>query len=154
MYSCARGIGVRLFLRFCFIGFRNCSDSMIFFVFHFIVSKSLLEVVEIAIFSHLLVAIRVLVHRTGMIIECFVREFFFPSNQDRRHCREYACSNHCHSVKKKSYSSVKPRDFDRMLGTGLPVSMYTTKTPIDKWLFNVTHVKEFFLFSVKDRYQL
>jgi hypothetical protein len=38
-------------------------DSMIFFVFHFIVSKSLLEVVEIAIFSHLLVAIRVLVHR-------------------------------------------------------------------------------------------
>ena len=63
MYSCAMGIGVRLFLRFCFIGFRNCSDSMIFFVFHFIVSKSLLEVVEIAIFSHLLVAIRVLVHR-------------------------------------------------------------------------------------------
>jgi hypothetical protein len=30
------------------------------------------------------------------------------------------------------------------LGTGLPVSMYTTKTPIDKWFFNVTHVKEFF----------
>ena len=63
MYSCGRCIGVRLFLRFCFIGIRNCSDSVIFFVFHFIVSKSLLEVVEIAIFSHLLVAIRVLVHR-------------------------------------------------------------------------------------------
>jgi hypothetical protein len=24
-----------------------------------------------------------------------------------------------------------------MLGTGFPVSMYTTKTPIDKWCFNV-----------------
>ena len=37
-----------------------------------------------------------------------------------------------------------------MLGTGLPVSMYATKTPID----NVTQLKEFFTFSVKDRYQL
>jgi hypothetical protein len=41
-----------------------------------------------------------------------------------------------------------------MLGTGLPVSMYTTKTPIDKCRFNVTQFKEFFTFSVKDRYQL
>jgi len=41
-----------------------------------------------------------------------------------------------------------------MLGTGFPVSIYTTKTPIDKWRFNVTQLKEFFTFSVKDRYQL
>jgi len=34
--------------------------------------------------------------------------------------------------------------------------MYTTKTPIDKCRFNVTQLKEFFTFSVKDRnmYQL
>ena len=30
-----------------------------------------------------------------------------------------------------------------MLGTGLPVSMYTTKTPIAKCRFNVTQLKEF-----------
>ena len=41
-----------------------------------------------------------------------------------------------------------------MLGSGLPVSMYTTKTPIDKWRFNVIQLKDFFTFSVKDRYQL
>jgi hypothetical protein len=52
------------------------------------------------------------------------------------------------------FSSAKPRDFDGMLGTGLPVSMYTTKTPIDKCHFNVTQLKDFFTFSVKDRYQL
>ena len=59
-------------------------------------------------------------------------------------------SNHFHSVKNFLFSSAKPRDFDGMLGTGLPVSMYATKTPID----NVTQLKEFFTFSVKDRYQL
>ena len=58
-------------------------------------------------------------------------------------------SNHCHSVKNLLYSSAKPREFDGMLGTGLPVSMYTTKTSIDKWLFNVTHLKEFFLIFCK-----
>jgi hypothetical protein len=41
-----------------------------------------------------------------------------------------------------------------MLGTGLPVSMYTTKTPIDKCHFSVAQLKEFFTFSVEDRYQL
>jgi hypothetical protein len=41
-----------------------------------------------------------------------------------------------------------------MLGTGLPVSMYTTKTPIDMWRFNVPQLKEFLTFSVNDRYQL
>jgi hypothetical protein len=63
-------------------------------------------------------------------------------------------SNHFHSVKYFLFSSVKPHDFDGMLGTGLPVSMYTTKTPIDKSRFIVTQLKEFFTFSVKDRYQL
>jgi hypothetical protein len=33
--------------------------------------------------------------------------------------------------------SARSRDFDGMLGTGLPVSMYTTNIPIDKWRFNV-----------------
>ena len=41
-----------------------------------------------------------------------------------------------------------------MLGTGLPMSMHTTKTPIDMWRFNVPQLKEFLKFSVKDRYQL
>ena len=62
--------------------------------------------------------------------------------------------NHFHSVKNFLFSSAKPRDFDGMLGTVLPVSMYTTKTPIEKCRFNVTQLKEFFTFSVKDRYQL
>ena len=63
-------------------------------------------------------------------------------------------SNHFHSIKNFLFSSAKPRDFDGMLGTGFPVSMYTTKTPIDKCRFNVTQLKEYFMFSVKDRYQL
>jgi hypothetical protein len=41
-----------------------------------------------------------------------------------------------------------------MLGTGLTVSMYTTKTPINMWHFNVPQLKEFLTFSVNDRYQL
>jgi hypothetical protein len=72
--------------------------------------------------------------------------------------RQIACntvvSNHFHSVKNLLFSTAKPCDFDGMLGTGLPVSMYTTKTPIEKCRFNVTQLKEFFTFSVKDRYQL
>jgi hypothetical protein len=52
------------------------------------------------------------------------------------------------------FSSARPRDFDGMLGTGLPVSMYTTKIPIDMWRFKVPQLKEFLTFSVKDRYQL
>jgi hypothetical protein len=46
------------------------------------------------------------------------------------------------------------KDFDGMLGTGLPVSMYTTKSPIDMCRFNVSELKEFLAFSVKDKYQL
>jgi hypothetical protein len=59
-------------------------------------------------------------------------------------------SYHFHCVKNCLFSSAKPHDFDGMLGTELPVSMYTTKTPIDKCRFNVTQLKEFFTFSVKD----
>jgi hypothetical protein len=40
-------------------------------------------------------------------------------------------------------SSARPHDFDGMLGTGLPVSKYTTKTPINMWRFNVPQLKEF-----------
>ena len=41
-----------------------------------------------------------------------------------------------------------------MLGTGLPVSMYTTESQIDMQRVNVPQLKEFLAFSVKDRYQL
>jgi hypothetical protein len=41
-----------------------------------------------------------------------------------------------------------------MLGTGLPVLMYTTITPIDMWRISVPQLKEFLAFSVNDRYQL
>jgi len=61
-------------------------------------------------------------------------------------------SNHFHSVKSLLFSSARPHDFDGMLGTKLLVSMYTTKTPIDMWRFNVPQLKEFLAFSVKDSY--
>jgi len=51
-------------------------------------------------------------------------------------------SNHFYSVKSVFlFSSARPRDSDGMLGTGLPVSMYPTKTPIDMWRFNVPQLK-------------
>ena len=40
-------------------------------------------------------------------------------------------SNHFHSVKILLFSSARSRDFDGTPGTELPVSMYTTKTPIN-----------------------
>jgi hypothetical protein len=43
--------------------------------------------------------------------------------------------------------SMTPHDFDGMLGSGLPVSMYTMKTPIDKCRFNVTQLKRIQLYS-------
>ena len=46
-------------------------------------------------------------------------------------------SNHFHSVKILLFSYARSRDFDGMLDTELPVSMYTTKTPIDICRFNV-----------------
>ena len=62
-------------------------------------------------------------------------------------------SNHFHAVKNFLFSFAKPRDFHGMLGTGLPVSMYTTKNPIDKCRFKVTQLEDFFTFSVEDKYQ-
>jgi hypothetical protein len=61
-------------------------------------------------------------------------------------------SNHFHSVKILLFSSARSRDFDGTPGTELPVSMYTTKTPIDMCRFNVR--SSTLTFSVKDRYQL
>jgi hypothetical protein len=58
-------------------------------------------------------------------------------------------SNHFHSVKTFLFSSAKPRDFDGMLGIGLPMSMYTTKTRIDKWGFSITQLKDFFYIFCK-----
>ena len=58
-------------------------------------------------------------------------------------------SNHFHSVKNFLFSSAKPRDFDGMLGAGLPVLMYTTKTPIYKWCLNITQLKDFFYIFCK-----
>ena len=55
-------------------------------------------------------------------------------------------SNHFRSVKNSLFSSAKPRNFDGMLGTELPVSMYTMTTPIDKWRFNVTQLKYIFFY--------
>jgi hypothetical protein len=52
-------------------------------------------------------------------------------------------SNHFHSVKSFLFSSARPREFDGMLGTGLPLLIYTTKTPIDIWHFKVPQLKEF-----------
>ena len=64
-------------------------------------------------------------------------------------------SNHFHSDNVFFFSSATPRDFDGMLGTGLPVSMYTTKTPIDMCRFNVrSSTLKILTFSVKYRYQL
>ena len=43
-------------------------------------------------------------------------------------------SNHFHCVKNFVFSSAKPRDFDGLLGTGLLVSMYTTKTQLNYFI--------------------
>ena len=52
--------------------------------------------------------------------------------------RQYACFESFPFSQNVLFSSAKPRDIDGMLGTGLPVSMYRTQTPIDMWRFNVT----------------
>ena len=57
-------------------------------------------------------------------------------------------SIHFHSVKSFLFLSARTHDFDRMLGTGLPVSIYTMKTPIDTWHFSIPQLKEFLTFSV------
>ena len=51
--------------------------------------------------------------------------------------KKYGVSNHFHSVKILLFSSARSRDFDGLIGIELPVSMYTTKIPIDMCRFNV-----------------
>ena len=63
--------------------------------------------------------------------------------------KQYACFESFAFRQNFLFSSAKPRDFDGMLGTGLPVSMYTMKTPIDKCRLNVTQLKEFFYIFCK-----
>ena len=60
-------------------------------------------------------------------------------------------SNHFHSVNILLFSSARSSDFDVMYSTGLPVSMYTTQTPIDMCRLNVRSI---LTFSVKHKYQL
>jgi hypothetical protein len=80
------------------------------------------------------------------------KQINFALNREGQY--QYGCFESFPIRQKFLFSSAKPRDFDGMLGTGLPVSMYTTKTPINKCCVNVTQLQEFFTFSVKDRYQL
>ena len=56
-----------------------------------------------------------------------------------KNCERYntVVSNHFHSVKILLFSSARSHDFDGLIGIELPVSMYTTKTPIDLSRFNV-----------------
>ena len=72
------------------------------------------------------------------------------TKNNKRFTKNTVVSNHFHSVKFFLFSS---RDFDGLIGIELPVSMYTTKTPIDLCRFNVRSSK-ILTFSVKDRYQL
>jgi hypothetical protein len=52
------------------------------------------------------------------------------------------------------YYNVFFRIFKVYMCTGLPLSMYTMKSPIDMRRFNVSQLKEFLAFSVKDRCQI
>ena len=83
-------------------------------------------------------------------INCFDENIFSTIPRLSRCVGNTLVSYHFHCVKNCLFSSAKPHDFDGMLGSELPVSMYTTKIPIDKCRFNVTQLKEFFTFSVKD----
>ena len=100
----------------------------------------------------------------GNISQVYVQEHFkyFFFNFDKKlwffkiNCDivQFACFESFPFRQKFYFSSARPLDFDGMLGTGLPVTMYTTKTPINMWRFKVPQLKEFLIFSVKDRYQL
>ena len=79
-------------------------------------------------------------------------DWFTPSKATSWKTYNTLVSKHFHS--RFLFSSARPRDFDGMLGNGLQVSMYATKTPIDMWRFNIPQLKEFLTFSVKDRCQL
>ena len=62
-----------------------------------------------------------------------------PSDFQMRRCHlaNTVVSNHFCSIKILLFSSARSRDFDGLIGIELPVSMYTTKTPIDLCRFNV-----------------
>jgi hypothetical protein len=57
-------------------------------------------------------------------------------------------SNHFHSVKISLFSSARSHYFDGMQRTGLPVSLYTTKTPIDMCRFNVRYTDSDYPFGI------
>ena len=66
----------------------------------------------------------------------------------------YACFESFPFRQKLLFSSAKPRDFDGMLDTRLPVSMYTTKLQSISGVWTLPNLKIFLNFSVKDIYQL
>ena len=97
-------------------------------------------------------------------MKCVVLKILCPIQDDFclvfAFCNSCANSKHFHSVKSFFYFRLPDettQDFNGMLhllGTGLMVSMNTTKTPTDMWRFNIPEFKELLAFSVKDRYQL
>jgi hypothetical protein len=60
--------------------------------------------------------------------------------------------NHFHSIKNFLFLSAKPHDFDGMLGTGLLCTQ--RKHQSTSAVLMLLNLKNFFIFSVKDRYQL
>ena len=67
---------------------------------------------------------------------CVFRRIVKARKVDVAQCNTVV-SNHFHSVKILFFSSARSRDFDGLIGIELPVSMHTTKTPIDMCRFNV-----------------
>ena len=55
-------------------------------------------------------------------------------------------SNHFHFIKNFLFLSAKPRDFDGMLGTGLPVSMYTMNLQSISAILTLLNLKNFYIF--------
>ena len=92
-----------------------------------------------------------IVEKSMLNINCFDENIFSTIPRLSRCVGNTLVSYHFHCVKNFLFSSAKPPDFDGMLSTGVPVSMYTTKTPIVLTLLKLKNF--FFTFSVKDRYQ-
>ena len=87
--------------------------------------------------------------------QCMIsKSWFLLCERHVKILSEYGCFESFPFRQKLFIFVCQTRDFDGLLGTGLPVSMYTTHIPIDNCRFNVTQLKEFFTFSIKDRYQL
>ena len=66
----------------------------------------------------------------------------------------YVCFESFPFRQKLLFSSAKPRDFDGMLDTGPPVSMYTTKLQSIRGVWTLPNLTIFLKISVKDIYQL